>query len=90
MPNPPVANGDSTSATPGVAVTIDVAANDSDPDGDLVPTSVSVQTGPSQGTTSVYGATGVVTYTPNANVNRLDSFTYQVCDTTAGSAPRPR
>ena len=78
--SPPVANDDGASADAGVAVGIDVVANDTDPDGDLDPITVSVGAGPSQGSVVVNPTTGVVTYTPNITATGSDSFTYQVCD----------
>ena len=51
--------------------------NDTDVDGDpLTPVVVS---GPSNGTLTL-NANGVFTYTPNANFNGSDSFTYRVSD----------
>jgi hypothetical protein len=41
---------------------------------------VTITSTPTNGTTSVNPATGVVTYTPNANFNGPDSFTYTVQD----------
>ena len=57
-----------------------VLANDSDPDGN--PLSVGTPrpvTGPSNGTLNLR-ADGSFTYTPNANFNGSDTFTYRACD----------
>lgn len=54
-----------------------ILGNDSDPDGDKL--TVSVVSGPSQGTL-VQNADGSFTYTPNGNFNGVDSYTYKVCD----------
>ena len=54
-----------------------VLVNDSDPNGDTL--SAVVVTGPANGTLSLK-ADGSFTYTPNANYNGSDSFTYQVSD----------
>ncbi|MCG8406610.1 MAG: tandem-95 repeat protein [Phycisphaerales bacterium] len=62
------------------AVTIDVLANDTDPDGNIAPSSVSVVSGPSHGTVLVNAVNGAITYTPTANFNGSDSFSYEVCD----------
>jgi hypothetical protein len=64
-----------------VAVKVDVLANDTDPDGtaDLVPSTVSVTSGPTHGS-AVVGPDGLVTYTPGAGYVGSDSFRYQVCD----------
>ncbi len=77
---PPTAADDSASTDEDTAVIIDVLANDSDPEGGLAPSTVSVISPPSSGTATPNG-NGTVTYTPAANFNGTDSFTYQVCDT---------
>ena len=59
---------------------INVAANDTDIDGVLNPSSVSVVSGPANGTVSNNGD-GRLTYTPEAGFTGTDSFTYQICDT---------
>lgn len=61
-------------------VVTDVLANDSDPDGTLDVTTVTVTVQPSNGTTSVDPVTGAITYTPNAGYVGTDVYTYQVCD----------
>jgi hypothetical protein len=79
----PVANDDAAATNEDVAVAINVLANDNDNLdllGNIDPTSVAITSNPSNGTTSVNGITGVVTYTPNANFNGIDTFSYQVCD----------
>jgi len=73
--------GDDTAGTnEDTAVAISVLANDSDSDGTLNAASVTVVSGPSNGSTSVNTGTGVITYTPAANYNGSDSFTYTVED----------
>lgn len=61
---------------------VDIAAigNDSDLEGSLDPTSVSVTTPAATGTTSVHPTTGVITYTPNLDFVGEDTFFYSVCD----------
>ena len=76
----PVANDDAAATAEGVAVSIDVLANDSDADGSLVPASVTVTQVPADGTTSVNAASGEVTYTPDAGFSGTDSFRYTVED----------
>jgi hypothetical protein len=78
--DPPVAVDDAASTDEDVAVTTDVLANDSDLDGSLVPTSVTVTGGPSNGSTVVNSTTGAVTYTPNPEFFGIDTFTYTVED----------
>ncbi len=80
---PPTANDDSTTTNTDVAVAIDVLANDTDSDGVLVPSTVLVASGPSNGTTSVDPVTGVVTYTPSSGFVGTDMFTYTVEDDSA-------
>ncbi len=77
---PPIANDDSATTARGTPVTIDVLANDTDPDGTLDPTSVAVTALPVHGTVSVYSATGAVTYAPDTSYSGADSFGYRVCD----------
>lgn len=72
----PVASNDSASTPQDTAVTIDVLANDSDPDNDTL--TVSIVTGPVSGSAAVQGA--AVVYTPNPGFDGSDSFTYRVTD----------
>jgi hypothetical protein len=78
--DPPDAQDDSATTDEDVPVEIDVLANDSDADGNLVPSSVNVTSGPANGSTSVNATTGAVTYTPALNFHGSDAFTYEVCD----------
>ena len=74
---PPVAVDDTARATEdGSAVTIDVLANDSDPEG--MQLTLAATTQPANGTAVV--ANGMVEYTPNAGYYGSDSFTYTVSD----------
>ncbi|MFC7229663.1 Ig-like domain-containing protein [Salinirubellus salinus] len=77
---PPNTNGDSASVPVGESVTVDVLANDSDFDGTLDPSSVTVASGAENGTVTVNGTTGVVTYTHDGSTATTDSFTYTVAD----------
>ena len=77
---PPVANDDSASTDVDVSVNIDVLSNDVDSDGVLVPASVMVTSGPSNGTTNVDSVTGIVHYTPDPGFSNSDVFTYTVED----------
>ena len=77
---PPTAADDSAQVNRNESVVIDVPANDTDPDGTVDPTSVTIVDGASNGTTSVDPMTGQVTYTPNTGFLGDDSFTYTVAD----------
>jgi hypothetical protein len=87
-PDPPVANDDSASTPEDTAVTINVAANDTDVDGNLNPASANTtcangSTGcadPANGTL-VNNGNGTFAYTPNPDYNGPDSFVYEICDT---------
>ncbi len=76
----PVAVDDSDTTDEDTAVIIDVLANDTDADGSIDAASVVISSAATSGATSVNPATGAVTYTPNANFNGGDSFTYTVDD----------
>ena len=76
---PPTANDDSDSVDEDSSVTVDVLGNDSDVDDGLDPASVTVTSGPSNGSTSV-NPDGSIDYTPDADFFGTDSFTYAVCD----------
>ncbi len=76
----PVAADDATSTTPDTPVVVNVLGNDSDSDGILAPATVAVVTSALNGTTIVNGASGEISYTPNAAFSGIDSFTYTVND----------
>jgi hypothetical protein len=79
-PNAPVARDDEARTDEDTPVSIDVLANDSDPDDDLDPTSVRVVVAPSFGSAELEGTS--IRYTPDADRNGIDSFVYEVCDAT--------
>ncbi|MDP5293446.1 Ig-like domain-containing protein [Oceanimonas sp. CHS3-5] len=72
----PVANDDSAS-TSGSAITINVLANDSDPDGDALRIASVTQGG--KGSVRI-NADGTLSYTPAHNFKRGDSFSYTITD----------
>ena len=81
---PPVANDDSASTTVETSVTIDVAANDTDPNGNLDPSSATLICGspclnPANGSL-VNNGNGTFNYTPNSSFTGTDSFVYEICD----------
>jgi VCBS repeat-containing protein len=79
----PVAGADSYSVDEDATLTIDAAAgvlaNDTDIDGD--PLTATLVTGPANGTLTL-NSDGSFSYTPTANFNGSDSFTYSVSDGT--------
>jgi hypothetical protein len=82
---PPVAIDDGAQTNQGVPVSIDVLANDSDPDFDaLAVTSVSL---PSRGVVT-FTTDGVVVYSPKKGAKGEDSFEYSVSDGAAQSTAR--
>ena len=76
----PVTVADTATTAPGVAVTINVLANDSDANGD--PLTITAVSKPQFGTAATNGKT--ITYTPKANFSGLDSFSYIVSDGKGG------
>lgn len=72
-----MANNDNLITNQGIAVTIDVLANDVLPNG---VTSLTITTAPMNGTVTVNGTTDV-TYTPNPDFcGDTDVFDYEICD----------
>jgi VCBS repeat-containing protein len=83
----PVANNDAYSTaedTPLTVPTPGVLANDTDADNN--PLTAAVVTGPAHGTLTL-NADGAFAYTPAANYNGPDTFTYRASDGTAQSNP---
>jgi CshA-type fibril repeat protein len=77
----PIATADTALTNEDVPVTIDVLANDSDPDGDpLTVTAAHAANG-----SVVINGDGTVTYTPNLNFNGTDTITYTISDGQGGS-----
>ena len=78
---PPVAIPDTAVVLLNTATPISVLDNDWDPDGNVDPSSVTLISGPSNGSiTSINPATGAMTYNPNTGWTGTDTFRYQVCD----------
>jgi len=72
----PTAVGDTLVVDEDHAGTVNVLANDSDPDSD--PLTASITTPPAGGTATI--SAGVVTYTPAANYNGSDAIGYSIND----------
>jgi hypothetical protein len=85
---PPVPVDDTATAPPGVSVLIPLLANDTDPNANLDPTSVTVVTQPAHGTVTIDPVTGAASYTPTPGFTGVDTFTYQVCDKGLEAASR--
>ena len=77
----PVANDDSATTDEDTPTDIAVLSNDNDSDGDTL--SAALVSGPAHGSVSL-NSNGSLTYTPNANYNGGDSFTYKVSDGRGG------
>jgi hypothetical protein len=78
----PVAVDDAVETDEGVPVTVDVLANDSDVDGDVL--LVDTVSQPHNGTAAI--GPGGVTYTPAPQFVGVDTFTYTVVDGHGGNA----
>jgi uncharacterized delta-60 repeat protein/uncharacterized repeat protein (TIGR01451 family) len=79
---PPVAVDDFVVTDEDTPVTVAVLANDVDPDGDVL--SVTAVSVPANGA-AVIDTDGTIVYTPNANFNGVDSFTYTIDDGWGGT-----
>ena len=75
----PVAVDDEFFGQEDTPAVIDVLANDRDPDGSLVRSSVNVVTDPQHGSTTV-SSNGIVTYVPEPDFFGTDTFEYTVMD----------
>ena len=80
----PVAEADTATTNEDAPVLIDVLANDTDIDGDTL--RIASVARPGNGTAVVDSETGQIRYTPNADFNGEDTFTYTVSDGAGGTA----
>jgi hypothetical protein len=80
----PEAVADAAATNEDVAVLVDVLANDTDLDGDTL--RVASVTQPGSGKAAIDADTGQVRYTPDADFNGEDSFSYTVTDGAGGTA----
>ncbi len=79
---PPIANPDYIDVCTDAPVTFNPLTNDTDSEGNMNASSLSIISQPANGTATVNSG-GTITYTPNTGYNGLDEFVYQVCDNTA-------
>lgn len=79
--DPPNAVDDIAITNEDSQLPIDVLDNDTDPQGNIDPTSVKIVGPAIYGTISVNSFSGLVIYTPAPNYNGTDYFVYEVCDT---------
>ena len=80
---PPITNPNTAETDEDTPVTIDVLANDSDPDGDpLTVTEATAENG-----TVTINPEGTITYTPNPDFNGTDTITYTADDGNGGATP---
>ena len=77
--HPPTAGNDAATLPPGGSVSIEVAANDSDPEGALDLNSIVIVADPTHGSVEVLG-NGSVKYTHDGGGSTHDSFTYKIRD----------
>jgi len=82
----PVANNDSATTPYNTAVVISVLANDTDNDGTLDASTLTLGTQPANGAATVNNTNGDITYTPTSGYSGNDSFTYQVSDDVGGQS----
>ncbi|MBC8508278.1 MAG: tandem-95 repeat protein, partial [Chloroflexi bacterium] len=76
----PITSQDVAVTDLNTAIAVDVTANDYDVEGSMDTASVTVVTGPTNGTYSIDPVLGIITYTPATAYTGFDSLSYQVCD----------
>lgn len=86
--DPPIARDDTLTATEDSYRTVEVLLNDTDPEGETL--TLQAVTLPGNGRilafSTVSNPTGRITYSPNANYNGPDSFTYTVRDSNGNTS----
>jgi hypothetical protein len=78
----PDAVDDHVTTAEDTAININVLSNDTDADGDAL-SITRIVSGPASGTLFVH-PNGIITYTPNANFNGVDTFQYEITDGNGG------
>ncbi|MEE2829222.1 MAG: Ig-like domain-containing protein [Myxococcota bacterium] len=84
LADPPTATTDLVSLPEDSSLNIEILANDFDGDGDSF--AVDSITTPTSGVASLDSTAGTVLYTPDADFNGVDSFTYTITDSTGLSS----
>ncbi len=82
----PLANDDHAQTQEDKFIAIAVLSNDSDSDGVIDRSSLTITSNPTNGSVTVNRAGGVVFYTPNSNFSGNDSFVYRVADNNGATA----
>ncbi len=77
--DPPIAQDDHSVTPINTPVIIIILSNDSDPDGNIDPSTVTITSNPSNGTV-VVNPDGTIIYTPDNGFVGIDTLEYQVCD----------
>ena len=77
---PPIAVADTVYINAGESILIDLLANDSDEDGVLDPSSISLLSTPALGSGSLDLLTGELDYSADGLASGSDVFDYQICD----------
>ena len=77
----PVAVNDSAIGAGGAPIIVDVLTNDYDPNNNIKVNTLAVIVQPNNG--SAYLSNGKIAYLPNGTYAGRDTFTYQICDSTA-------
>lgn len=83
--SPPVAVADTSSGFEGVDQVVDVLANDTDPDNDIEPSSLQIDTNSADGTCSVNSSNHIL-FVPNASFSGVTTCTYTVKDLAGNSS----
>jgi len=79
--NQPVVAGDDNATTlQDVAIEVPVTTNDNDPENGLNCASITIVSGPSNGTVTINPANCSIIYTPSQGFFGSDSFIYSICD----------
>ena len=77
---PPIAHNDTAITFEDVSVNIDVLSNDTDTDGTILPSTLTIIDESDNGSTIINTSNGNILYTPNFEFNGTDSFIYTVED----------